>query len=359
MNRARLRTFALLVTFTMAVLPVAGVPAIAAPRVASEVLTTDPVMDRLRAQVRRIADLDPRWEVQTAAWSALISDNPNAVADFLAMPKGGLTQARARAASNASLNDLIIKNTIRTTTPMTSPIVHLTALRASNGTLGEKDRYVRAGLKEAKELDAKHSPVEAAKQQAQQDRDYVADLAVHAGGAWVQAAAKRAIQKGTDADIQEFFKYGWASASAGDLQAYRIDITDQQLTFRYELNQLITAAQQAQVAYEQASDAAKAKAAAEAKLAWDTAASTAASTQQTWNANADLAAAQAQNWAAVRAFALNASTQQDWPGIAEQAGTTGSSWTDEVAWAQDQAKQWADQYAAAKASAEAIHDTTA
>ncbi|AEV82125.1 hypothetical protein ACWT_1109 [Actinoplanes sp. SE50] len=336
-------------------LPVTAQPASAAPLGAGPLLAAGPSnpTDRYRTLVRRLADNDPRWEVQSAAWSALVSDVPTAVTDFLSSG-GGYEKARARATTDASRNNLVISRAIATTTDKTSPIVHLTAQRASYGTLAEKDRYVRTGLKEAQDLDAKHSPVEQAKLQAQQDRDYVTDIAAHGSGAWVRAAAQRAIQKGTDNDIAEFFKYSWASAANCDLQAYRMDLVEQDLTYRHRLDQLIAAAQAAQQAYEAASDAAKAKAAEEAKLAWNTAADTAAATQASWLANSAAAAAQAQAWAAVHDFAVTASTQQDWPTIAGNAANTDASWTDEVAWAQNQAQEWTALYESAKASAEAI-----
>ncbi|WP_238424127.1 ALF repeat-containing protein [Micromonospora parastrephiae] len=337
------------------ILPVTVQPAITTPINAALHAVAGPsdATDRYRALVRRLADNDPRWEVQTAAWSALISDVPTAVTDFLS-PGGGYEKARARASQNASRNALVISRTISTTTATTSPIVHLTAIRASYGTLAEKDRYVRTGLKEAQDLDAKHSPVEQARQQAQQDRDYVADIALHGSGAWVRAAAQRAIQKSTDNDIQEFFKYSWASAAGCDLQAFRMNLVEQDLAYRHRLAQLIVLAQQAQHAYEQASEAAKAKAAAEARLAWSTAADTAAATQASWLANQQLAAAQAQSWQQVHDFAVTASTQQDWPTIADNAAGTSGSWSDEVAWAQSQAAEWTAVYESAKASADAL-----
>jgi hypothetical protein len=361
MLRVRLRTFALMTMSTLvAALPIAVRPALAGPATGAPIVAaagpSNPA-DRYRTLVRRLADHDPRWEVQTAAWSALISDVPTAVTDFLSTG-GGYEKARARASQNASRNDLVISRTIATTTDKTSPIVHLTAVRASYATLAEKDSYVRTGLKEAQDLDAKHSPVEQAKLQAQQDREYVADIAAHGSGAWVRAAAQRAIQKGTDNDIAEFFKYSWASASDCDLQAYRMNLVEQDLQYRHRLDQLIVLAQQAQQAYEEASDAAKAKAAEEARSAWNTAAGTAAATQESWLANQQLAAAQAQSWAAVYAFAVTASTQQDWPGIANKAAGAEGLWTDEVAWAQSQAQEWTALYESAKASAEAIPNPT-
>ncbi|HLL64207.1 MAG TPA: ALF repeat-containing protein [Micromonosporaceae bacterium] len=337
-------------------LPVAVRPALAGPPAevpgAAATQPSDPGA-RYRVLVQRFADHDPRWEVQTAAWSALLSDVPTALTDFLS-PGGGLAKARAQASENASLNDLVISLTIEATTDTTSPIVHLTAVRASFGTLAQKKRYVESGLAEAQALDAKRSPIVRARQQAQEDRAYVADIAAHGSGAWVQEAAQRAIKKGTDNDIAEFFKHTWASAADCDLQAYRLNRYEQDVTYRHRLDQLIVLAKQAQQAYEGASEAAKAKAAADAKLAWNTAAETAAATQASWLANQQLAAAQAQSWAAVHAFALTASTQQDWPKIADRTSGTRGAWDDEVKWAQDQAQEWTARYESAKASAEAI-----
>lgn len=334
-----------------------GTPALAAPAqpspVTSVAAAADPATDRYRTLVRRLADKDPRWEVRTAAWNALISDVPEAVTLFLSTG-GGYEAARARAATNASRNNLIISRAIATSTPATSPYVNMTAKRAQYGTLDEKDRYVRTGLAEAQALDAKHSPVAHAAEQELLDRAYVADLAQNASGAWVKGAAVRAIQRGTDDDIAEFFKYSWSSAADCDIQAFRMDLTEQEATYRHRLDQLVVSARAAQQAYEQASDAAKEKAAAEAKLAWDTAADVAAATQATWKANQDLAAAQARAWAAVHDFAVQATTQQDWPAIADRATGTSTSWNDELAWAQEQARVWTELEQSARASANAI-----
>jgi hypothetical protein len=369
MFRPRLRTVVLFTVSTLVVtLPVTVRPALAGSSAGVPIVMSaapsDPT-DRLRSLVLRFAQHDPRWEVHTAAWTAWLSSEPTAVTDFLS-PGGGLEQARSQAAENATRNDEVISATIEATTEETSPIVHMTAVRASLGTLAEKEAYVRTGLKQAQELDALNSPVERAKRQAQQDRDYVADIAAHGSGAWVQAAAKRATQKGTDNDIAEFFQYGWASASDCDLQAYKMKLLEQDVTYRHSLNDLILATRKAQQAYEQASEAAKAKAAEDARAAWSTAAHTAAATQASWLANQQLAAAQAQSWAAVHAFAVNASTQQDrpgiakqdWPGIATRAAGTGGAWTDEMAWAQSQAQEWTALYKLAKASVEALPTPT-
>ncbi|WP_244945329.1 hypothetical protein [Couchioplanes caeruleus] len=309
--------------------------------------------DRYRALVRRLWLNDPRWEVRSAARSALVSDLPNAIKAFLA-PGGGYESARTRAAKNAARNDLIISRAIATSTPATSPHVNMTAKRAQHGTLDEKDRYVRTGLAEAQALDAKRAPVVQAKKQAELDRQYVADLAVNASGAWVKAAAQRTVKLGTDNDIAEFFKYSWASAADCDIQAYRLAVAEQQVRFRHEIDQLVTAAEEAQQAYNGASGAAKEKAAEEARTAWNTAAEVAADAKQKWHANEQLAAGQAQAWSKVREFATAATTQQDWPGIAQRATITGQAWTDELALAQEQTREWTKLAETTRANATAI-----
>jgi hypothetical protein len=365
MFSARTRSFALLATSTVAAGLLTGIqPAAAAAPPAyglAALFAAGPVdpNDPYRVQVWRLANKDPRWEVVNAALSALVQDpDPNTPGDnparnFL-LTGGGYMKARDRAVTNASRNDLVISRAIATSTPVTSPYVNMTAKRAKVGSLAEKDRYVRTGLAEAQALDAKHAPIVAVKQQAQQDREYVADLAVHASGAWVRAAAARATQLGTDADIAEFFKYGWSSGADCDLQAYRMTLIEQQLKYRNEVDNLIVAAQEAQAAIKDVEEAAKAKAIEEARLKWNVAADTAAATQSTWLANQQLASSQAAMWQSVHDFAVIASTQQDWPGIATKATATSGSWAEELAWAQQQEKTWTDLAQAARDSANAL-----
>ncbi len=328
-----------------------GVTTAAAPAFAADAPSTPD-----QQLVRRLADLDPRWEVQTAAWTALLDPDPQAATDFLVVG-GGYDQARAQASGDAAVNDAIIAQTVATSTPDTAPSVYATAVRASHGTLVEKDRYVRTGLAAARKLDAAGGPLQQAAQQARADRDYVTDLTQHASGAWVRAAAARAVQNGTDNDIASFFKYDWASASGCDTEAFRIAVTDEDTRFRHQLAQLVSAARQAQQAYEGASDAARAKAAEEARASWNTAADVAAATEAKWLGEASLATAQARSWQDVRDFALAATTQQDWPGIASRADGTAQDWSGEVAWAQQQADAWSALAASTRASAEAIPTT--
>ena len=359
MYRAGLRTSALLVP--VMVWSLGAGPAVAAPVAGSTVAVGIAALDaqaaakeaQYRVMARRLKDKDPRWEVRSAARSAYISDKEDAATKFFSTG-GGYMLARDRATTNAARNDLLISRAIATSSPLISPIVHLTATRAQYGTLDEKDRYVRTGLAEAKALDAKHSPVEQAKIQAKMDRDYVADLAVYASGEWVRAAARRAVELGTDNDIAEFFKYSWASAADCDLQAFRLRLDEQEATYRHLLDQAVVLARDAQTAYEKASDAAKIKAAEDARSAWNAAADVAASTQATWLANQELAAAQAQAWKVVYDFALKATTEQNWAVIAGRANGTSTSWAGEIALAQEQAGVWTELERTIRTSATAI-----
>jgi hypothetical protein len=308
-----------------------------------------------RAQVRRLAELDPRWQVQSAALSALVNDDPEAPTRFLS-PGGGHERARDRAAKEAKVNDSIIKLALATSHPLTSPNVFAAATRASRGTLVQKDRFVRTGLQEAQALDAQGvgNGQHEATNQAAADRAFVTDLAAHAPGAWVRAAAGRAITLGTDGDIAEFFKYAWVSSAACDTEAFRIDVADQNALYRNRLAVLIEEAKKAQTAFEGASEAAKAKAAEVARTSWNAAADVAATTQAKWLAEQVLASSQAQSWAAVLAFALAAATDQDWTAIADQAAGLNRQWSDEVIWAQEQARLWTALAESARASANAL-----
>jgi hypothetical protein len=306
-----------------------------------------------RVMARRLKDKDPRWEVRSAARTTYISDKVDAATKFFSTG-GGYMAARDRATTNAARNNLLISRAIATSSPLISPIVHLTATRAQYGTLDEKDRYVKTGLAEARALDAAHSPVEQAKAQAKMDREYVADLAENASGEWVREAAHRAVELGTDNDIADFFKYSWASAADCDVQAFRLGLAEQEAEYRDALERALVTARDAQTAYEETAGAAKIKAAEDARSAWNTAADVAASTQETWRANQELAASQAQAWQVVRDFALEATTDQDWAAIAGRADGTRASWTDEVAWAQEQAQLWTQLELTARTSATAI-----
>lgn len=313
--------------------------------------------DRYRALVRRLWLNDPRGEVNSAARSALIQDPtpavPDPIAAFLA-PGGGYAMARERAVTNANTYDRLISDAIKYSDMVRSPHVHMTAKRAQLGTLQEKERYVRSGMAAARKLDDTQSPVAQAKKQAELDRQYVAVLADNFPGAWVKAAAQRAIQLGTDSDIAEFFKYSWASAAACDLQQLRMDYAEQETIANYRLPKLIEAAKEAQQAYEQASDATRVKAAEDARDAWKTAVDVAASTHAMWVANQTLATSQAASWKAVHDFAAQATTGQAWSSIANSAVTSKTAWADELAWAQKQAHEWSELEASTRRAAAAI-----
>jgi hypothetical protein len=335
----------------LAVPTAVGLPDVAS---AAESPATDTTEQRL--MVRRIANLDPRSEVRNSAWAALFSSDPNATGAFLASG-GGWDVAVDRAADTLARNNLIIARTLATASKKYTPAVYLAADRASKGTYAQKEAFVATGLAAAREKDAKGGPQSLPSKQAQQDREYVAQLAVNASGPWVRAAAARAAQLGTDAEIEEFFAYSWSSAAQCDIEAFRLDVTEQSLRFRHRLDHLIAAAGEAQTAYESAADAAKVKAAETARTSWNAVGDLADVTQAKWLAEQTVSVAQAQSWAAVRDFALDAKTEQDWPGIADQAGAQVVSWNDEVEWATEQARKWSDLAERARESAAMIPTT--
>lgn len=303
------------------------------------------------SMVRRLADKDARPEVRAAARRALLSrDIDAAIARFLA-PGGEFESAKAIATRRTSRNADIIRRVLATTSPLTSPAVHAAAIRASRGTAGEQDEFVRTGWDEARVRDENTAaPYEKeVARQAQADRDYVAGLAAGAPGAWVRAAAGRAVRTGGDADLGEFFDYEWAGAASSDQQAYRIRVADQGLLWQARLTQLVDLARAAETAFIHAEAAAVDKARTTAAEAWHAVAGQATSAGRNWDTERLRAAEQAKSWAGVAEFAKTATTAQNWGAIAARATETRNAWADEQAWAQTQAAQWRKQLDAARA----------
>lgn len=90
-----------------------------------------------------------------------------------------------------------------------------------------------------------------------------------APGEQVRTAARWALRPGStdaDADVAEFFGYGWANAALLDLEAYRLSTADAEVRRHHLLSGLVDRA--AAVERTVASAADKAKARADAVLAW-------------------------------------------------------------------------------------------
>ncbi|MFD8494895.1 hypothetical protein [Amycolatopsis sp. NPDC059657] len=325
-----------------------------AAAVADTVITApDPAQQAAadRARVKRIAKRDPRPEVQTSAWTALLSSRGDeAIAEFLAT---GLDKARARAADNARRNTGIIQRTI--TTSLTGSNVRVTAERALLGTDTEKDEYVRTGFDKAQEADRLNDNKyeQHVAEQARADRDYVTDLSVNDPGPQVRAAASRALRDGDDAGIADFFAYYWASAAKLDNEAFRMFTADRDALWQNSVKRLLEAALAAERTERETSGVLADKARADAIAAWRTLADVAGQSTVNWMAERDKAAAQAAAWSGVADHAHAATTGQDWASVLARAGANQASWAEEAEWAVTQAAKWAATAEQARASATA------
>ncbi|SDZ06837.1 Short repeat-containing protein of unknown function [Amycolatopsis xylanica] len=326
----------------VALLAVLGAGLATAPAFAADPVTGVSVTAALpawkKAAVRRYADTDARPDVVAAAWNAWRGGDA-AIEAFLA-PGGGLAKAKARHEQRLATDDKIVKRVLATTTPKSSPAVNAAAVRADRGTFSDKEYFVATGWDVAAAQDAdtttRHE-IEVAKQ-AQADRDYVASLAANDPGDWVRAAAAVACRG--DAELADFFAYGWSTAARGDTEAHRVRVSDRDAVWQHQVTTLVRLAEQAETALANADAALVDKAREDALRAWRDVSGLATSAQQGWDAERTRAATQAASWRAVVEFARTATTAQNWQGVSDQAGATGGAWRGEQEWAEAQARQW-------------------
>lgn len=317
------------------------------------VSVTDPAAQAAaaRERVHRLALHDPRPDVQSSAWTALLSSRGDeAIAEFLAT---GLAAAKARAEERARRNTEFIQRTNKFSLPGSA--VRFTSARALSGSDNEKDEYVRTGLAKAQEADriSGNQYQENLVKLAKEDRDYVADLAANDPGVQVRAAANRALGQGDDEAIDLFFKYYWASAARLDDEAFRRYTADQDAIWHSDVQRLVDAAEAAEKAEREASGELAKKARADAISAWRAVQTQAGVSGVDWTAEQASASRQADAWAAVADHARTATGEQDWTDVLARGNAGRTSWADEAAWALSQANVWkaiADQ---ARASADA------
>ncbi|MBB5855840.1 hypothetical protein ACFQ05_34980 [Amycolatopsis umgeniensis] len=324
------------------------VPAAYAADAATAVGATTALPAWKRDFVVRLTETDPRPEVVLAAWTALRNGDSGILA-FMA-PDGGFAKAKARHLEQAARYDTIIARVLRTTTRKSSPAVWRAADFASRGVFSDKDHFVNTGWDAAIAEDERNEnrEEEQVAQQAQADRDFVASLAGSDPGAWVRAAATLAGRG--DAELADFFKFGWDTAARGDTEAHRVRVGDQEAAWQHRVTTLLRAAEEAETALANADAALVEKARETAVNAWREVSGLAGSAQRGWDAERARAAGQAASWRAVADFARTATTAQNWHDISEHAGTTGTSWTGEREWAEAQARQWTSLLESARAA---------
>ncbi|MFF4223948.1 hypothetical protein ACX9I7_03790 [Streptomyces sp. L500] len=316
---------------------VAGVaPAWADTRVAAAVEVDQPTDEAALAKAAAAqeardyvlgqAKTHPAAEVRTSAWNALRNTRGDeAIAEWLA-PGGGFDSARQRAKDARSRNRAFCERVVRTHTVEFSPEARSAAERALKGTAADQAAFVKTGYAEAqqrdraaREADARHKLEVAAK-----DRDFVSSIAEHDPGEQVRVAAQWAVRPGaTDADIAEFFGYGWMTGATLDAEAFRTRIADAETVRQAALSRLVKEADAAEKAVKGSADAAKAR--AEAERAWKAVADHSEAARKAWLAEQEAAAAQAENWKNI-AKAAQESSDELWKNIGRSAETTLSTW---------------------------------
>ncbi|MGW8329874.1 ALF repeat-containing protein [Streptomyces sp. NPDC055897] len=301
-----------------------------------------------RNYVHSIATSKLPAELRVSAWNALRnSRGDEAIAEWMA-PGGGYAYTKQRLKDSRVQNRSFCERVVATHTAEFSPAVRAAAQKALKGTDADRAAFVKTGYAEAqkrdratREADAQHKL-----EVADGDREFVRALAGQALGEQVRAAAQWALRPGaTDADIAEFYSYGWATGGALDLEAYRLHVSDTETARRAGLSQLIAMAAAAEESIKGAADAARAR--AEAEAAWKAVSEHADAAQKAWLAEQAATAAQAENWRNIAKTAKE-SVNGLWKGITDSAEANQTSWTEEQAAAAESASFWKDMFQQAR-----------
>ncbi|MEU3350984.1 hypothetical protein [Streptomyces sp. NPDC037389] len=322
-----------------------AVVAAPADQSADEAALAQAAADRAaRDYVLKVAKTNPSADVRTSAWNALRSTRGDeAIAEWLA-PGGGFDAARQRARDVRARNRAFCERVVRTHTAEFSPETRAAAERALKGTAADQAAFVKTGYAEAqkrdratREADTRHKLEVAAK-----DRDFVSSVAEHDPGEQVRVAAQWALRPGaTDADVAEFFGYGWSTGATLDFEAFATRITDAETIRRATLARLIKDADAAEKAVKGSADAAMAR--AEAERAWKAVADHSEAARKAWLAEQETAAAQADNWKNI-VKAAQESSDELWKNIGRSADATQKTWSQEQANALETSRFWQDMF---------------
>lgn len=295
-----------------------------------------------REHVLRLAKSGLPAELRTSAWNALRSTRGDAaIAEWLA-PGGGYDAAKQRLRDARSRNRAFCERVVLTHPVSFSPQVRAAAQRALAGTDADRAAFVGTGYAEAQARDraAREADTEHQSQVAERDRAFVKVLSESDPGEQVRVAAQWALRAGsTDADVVEFFGYGWATGAALDVEAYRLRVSDAEVRRHHVLSLLIAQAVVAEEALRTAADVALAR--AEAERAWQAVADHAESAYKAWLAEQEAARAQAENWQSIARLARE-SADDIWKAITASAETRQDDWAKAQTEADETAAFWKD-----------------
>lgn len=328
------------------------------PAMATTVVSTANQVDMatvLLDRVRKMALSDSLAEVRADAWQAVFRHNDgdaNAIRDFVV---SGYGKAKTRAQQRIERNLRYVQDVNRYSIPGSA--VRVTSTYALAGTASAQDEYVRNGHARAQELDRanNHKYEERLARLAQEDRDYVAQLAADDPGVQVKAAAQRALA-GDDTTIGLFFKHYWGIGADLDNEGFRRRTIEQNEVWHQKIESLRQAALAAEAAERESSGELARKARLDAIAKWDEADRESARSSVDWSAEKSRADAQAAAWARIAEHARTAQSEQDWAEVLRRAGESGGSWADEAEWARQQATTWQAMAAEMRKNADAARD---
>ncbi|MEU7166217.1 hypothetical protein AB0A70_16445 [Streptomyces morookaense] len=297
-----------------------------------------------RDRVLKMAMSNLPAEIRSSAWLALRSSRGDEAIEEWFAPGGGFDAAMRRGKETKSLNRAFCERVAGTHTAEFSPAVHAAAERALMGSDADRAAFVKSGYAEAQKRDraAREAGAQYRQEVVAKDRDFVRKIAEHDPGEQVRVAAQWALRPAaTDADVEEFFGYGWAAGASLDLEAHRLQVAEAEAVRHRTLALLIEKAVAAEEALKGSTDAAKAR--AEAEEAWKSVAGHADAARRAWLAEQEAAAAQAENWARI-AKAAKEDADGLWKHIAGSVETNQDSWAKEQADAADTATFWKDMF---------------
>ncbi|GAB2614397.1 hypothetical protein Aab01nite_70970 [Paractinoplanes abujensis] len=354
----RTRAVALALAAAMSVVAVPAASQAAVPPL-SAVLAADE-WDQAEADklfVQWLSVNEPRLAVRSAARGAL-QGGAEAIATFLIT---GWDAAILRAEQLRTRNLDFTKRMIRTHPLQYYPRVNAAGQRALVGTDEELAEFVNSGYAKALELDRKDIDDDEDQAEAirQSDRDYVTLLSTEDPGAQVRAWAGRAVAPGTtDADVVEFFRYGWVSASGLDMQTFRTRLADEDRRWHLKSRQLVIDAQAAEKAARETAGEAQAQMREAAARAWALVGAQTGPARVAWADAEQVALRQADTWLLV-SQAAGTSTSANWLTIAAASQDARADWETERANASAQAASWLTLYRQALAAEAALLEPVA
>ncbi|WP_424188259.1 hypothetical protein ACOBQX_09565 [Actinokineospora sp. G85] len=306
--------------------------------------------------VRYLASAHPYSTVRTAAWSALVSGDPDAAIE--AFVESGYDYAVSRAQERGQRNLDFIRRVHQTTTSEYSPELHAEATRLLGAgiTGAERELFVRSGYEAAKTRDRAHRQAVGEQENAllRRDWDFVRELVVADPGEQVRLSASLAVGDGATADdLVEFFAHGWATGARLDLEAFRLGHAHDTMRWRAAVVDLIANAEAAEQAALAAAGAAREQAKAAAAQAWRHLGDHTAPARSSWADAGEFALLQAGNWRSVLA-AAQAAAGPNWTSVIAPAQESEVAWLAEREAAARQSAYWAALFQQAQAGEQRV-----